>query len=264
MATLTEHKPGDFCWMELGTTDQQAAKAFYGALLGWTAQDTPMGPAEVYTTFELRGRATGGGYRVGQGSQMPEIPPHWDIYIAVSSAAETAAKAADAGGIVLKEPFDVYTLGSMAVIQDPTGAIFCIWEAKQHPGIAVKDEAGAFCWADLNTPNPAKARDFYAKVFGWTIEGGQGQESEYLHIRNGANFIGGIPPAAYHQPGVPAHWMIYFKAADCAAETRKAEQLGAKVLLPALSMPNVGVFSVLADPQGAGFALYESVTAATA
>jgi hypothetical protein len=257
MATLTEHKPGDFCWMELGTKDQEAAKSFYGNLLGWTAQDNPMGPNDVYTMFELGGRATGGAYRVGQGSQMPEIPTHWDLYISVSSVAETAAKAADAGGLVLKGPFDVMTYGRMAVIQDPTGTIFCVWEAKQHAGIGVNAEEGAFCWADLSTPDPAKARDFYEKVFGWGIEG-----EDYLHIKNGDAFIGGIQSQAHRNPNAPPHWLIYFQTADCAGATQKATGLGAQPIVPAMTMPNVGTFSIVADPQGAVFALYEPLHAA--
>jgi len=131
MATLTGHKPGDFCWMELGTTDQAGAKEFYGDLLGWSSIDNPLGPNEVYTMFDLIGRPTGGGYRVGAASSMPEVPVHWDLYTSVSSADDTARKAAAAGGLVLKGPFDVFTYGRMAVLQDPTGAIFCIWERRR-------------------------------------------------------------------------------------------------------------------------------------
>ena len=262
MATLTEHKPGDFCWMELGTPDQPASKIFYGSLLGWTSQDSPIGPTEAYTMFELEGRPTGGGYRVGPGSHMPGVPPHWDIYIAVASADAIAQKAAAAGATIIKEPFDVFIYGRMAVIQDPTGAIFCIWEAKQHPGILAKNEEGAFCWADLSTPDPAKAKAFYEKVFGWTISVGEGEQSEYLHIQNGEAFIGGVQALEHRNPNAPPHWLIYFQTADCAGVTLKATSMGARALAPTMSMPNVGIFSILADPQGAVFALYEPLNAA--
>jgi tRNA U38,U39,U40 pseudouridine synthase TruA len=56
MPTITQHAPGAFCWPELGTTDQNAAKAFYSGLFGWTFRDTPMGPGVVYTIFQLDGR----------------------------------------------------------------------------------------------------------------------------------------------------------------------------------------------------------------
>ena len=176
MATLSEHKPGDFCWMELGATQQPAAKAFYGNLFGWNAQDNPLGPNEIYTMFDLDGRPIAGCYRVGPGTQVPGIPPHWDLYIAVESAEETVRRAADAGGKVIKSPFDVFVYGRMAVIQDPTGA-------------TARNEEGAFCWADLSTPEPAKAAEFYETVFGWSIQAGQGKEAGYLHIRNAEEFI---------------------------------------------------------------------------
>ncbi len=56
MPTMTQHAPGTFCWPELGTTDQAGAKAFYTSLFGWTFKDSPMGPDEIYTIFQLDGR----------------------------------------------------------------------------------------------------------------------------------------------------------------------------------------------------------------
>ena len=53
---ITTAKPDDFCWFELATSNQAAAKKFYGELFGWTATDNPMGPDGVYTMFHLRGR----------------------------------------------------------------------------------------------------------------------------------------------------------------------------------------------------------------
>jgi len=53
MAHIDKHAPGEFCWLELATTDQNAAKAFYSSVLGWSINDFPMGPNEVYTMFQL-------------------------------------------------------------------------------------------------------------------------------------------------------------------------------------------------------------------
>ena len=249
MATLSEHKPGDFCWMELGATQQPAAKAFYGNLFGWNAQDNPLGPNEIYTMFDLDGRPIAGCYRVRPGTQVPGIPPHWDLYIAVESAEETVRRAADAGGKVIKSPFDVFVYGRMAVIQDPTGA-------------TAGNEEGAFWWADLSTPEPAKAAEFYETVFGWSIQAGQGKEAGYLHIRNAEEFIGGIQSQSDRDPNAPPHWLIYFQTTDCVRLTQQAEDLGAHAFLPPVAMPNVGTVSVLMDPQAAVFALYEPLHAA--
>lgn len=216
-----------------------------------------MGPGEVYTMFELNGRSTGGAYRVGPGSPMANIPPHWALYIAVASADETTQKAVAAGAALINGPFDVSDYGRMAVMQDPAGAVFCIWEAKRHAGILVSHEPGAFCWADLSTADPSKAKAFYEQIFGWTITTGEGDPSGYLHLQNGHAFIGGIQALSQRNPHAPAHWLVYFQAADCAGLAHKAAGLGAKIIIPAVSMPNVGIFSILADPHGAIFALYE-------
>ena len=95
------------------------------------------------------------------------VPPHWNLYIAVESADAAAERAADLGATILEPPFDVQNFGRMAVIQDPAGAIFCVWQAKTHIGISVRDEPGSLCWADVNTSDPAKAAAFYSGLFGW-------------------------------------------------------------------------------------------------
>ena len=80
-------KPGDFCWFELATSDQAAAKKFYGGLLGWTANDVPMGPDAFYTMFQLRGRNVGAAYALMPDQLKQGVPPHWGTYVAVASGA---------------------------------------------------------------------------------------------------------------------------------------------------------------------------------
>jgi len=126
---VDKHAPGSFCWAELGTTDSKAAKAFYGALFGWTPNDNPMGPDQVYTMLEIGGKAVGAMYQLDKNMREMGIPPHWMLYVAVANTDETAARVPALGGKVMKEPFDVFDAGRMAVIQDPTGAVFCLWQA---------------------------------------------------------------------------------------------------------------------------------------
>src|SRR5437899_5152175 len=148
---------GSFCWIELGTANQNAAKKFYGSLLGWTANDSPMGPGEVYTMFALDGRTVGACYTLRPDMRAEGVPPHWMLYVSVANADETAAKIRSAGGTLMCQPFDVMEFGRMAVFQDPTGAHLAIWQPKSHKGFAVEGQPGAFCWADLMTPDPERA-----------------------------------------------------------------------------------------------------------
>jgi predicted enzyme related to lactoylglutathione lyase len=259
MANIDKHAPGSFCWIELATSDQNAAKKFYTALFGWAVQDMPMGPSDFYSMFSLQGRHTGAAYTMRPDQRAQGMPPNWLLYVATQNADESANRATQAGGTVHAPPFDVFDVGRMSVIQDPTGAVFAVWQAKSHAGIGIAGVDGTFCWADLNTPDAERAKRFYSDVFGWHIALGEHDTSGYLHIKNGDQFIGGIPPAAHRNPSAPPHWLIYFLASDCDAATAKATGLGAKVLMPAKTLENVGRWSIVADPQGAVFAIFQPI-----
>jgi hypothetical protein len=184
------------------------------------------------------------------------VPPHWMIYIAVDNADAAVAKAQQLGGTALAPAFDVMDAGRMAVIQDPTGAVFCPWQAKRNTGIGIAAVHGSLCWADLSTPDVKRASDFYAGFFGWEISADPKDKSGYLHIKNGETFIGGIPPAAYRQPGTPPHWLAYFLVVDVDASASKAKGMGANLYVPPMTVEGVGRMAIMADPQGAVFAVF--------
>jgi predicted enzyme related to lactoylglutathione lyase len=254
MPQIERNEPGSFAWVELATSDQDAAKSFYAPLFGWQFSDSPMGPGDFYTVFTLEDRKAAAAYTLRGDEAAMGIPPHWALYVSVANADATAKRASECGGSVLAGPFDVSTHGRMAVVRDPTGAVFCLWEPHTHPGLGIKDQNGSFCWADLSTPDPQRAAAFYADVFGWSMPPGQGG---YLHIANGANFIGGIQPAEHREASLPPHWLIYFHVDDCDFSTQKARELGGKIYMGPMTMEKVGRMTVLADPQGAVFSLFQ-------
>lgn len=257
MPTITQHAPGSFCWPELGTTDQHAAKKFYGALFGWTFRDNPMGPEEIYTIFELDGRDCAALYTLRHDMLKQGVPPHWESYVAVASADDAAARAKQIGGTVMMEPFDVMDAGRMAVIQDPIGAVFCVWQAKKSTGVGVLAEPGSLAWTQLNAKQPAPAKQFYTQLFGWKAQddpmpGGGGDYTTFL--LNGQP-IGGIMPMPPNVPAsAPSHWLTYFASADIDATTAKVTGLGGKTMVPPTDIPGMGRFAVFQDPQGAFFA----------
>jgi predicted enzyme related to lactoylglutathione lyase len=253
MPNIDKHAPGAFTWIELSTSNQDAAKKFYTAVFGWTVVDNPMGPGAIYTMFQVEGRTVGAAYTQHGPEVEMGVPPHWNLYIDVASADETAKRAGELGGAAIAPPFDVFTYGRMAVIGDPQGAAFSIWEPKGHHGFEVRDQHASFCWADLNTSDPEAATKFYGALLGWTFTPGEGG---YLHIKNGEAFTGGIPPAHHMPPGVPPHWMIYLQTDDCDMTVAKAKEAGAKICMGPVTMENIGRFAVLSDPQGAAFAVF--------
>lgn len=249
--TQMEHAPGTFCWIELATTDGPGAKKFYMDLFGWDATDSPIGPDMVYTIYKIKGKDVAASFQKPE--QMKDVPNHWGSYISVASADEAAAKAKSLGGTVVQEPSDVMEHGRQAVIADPTGAHFSLWQAKQHPGVGLKNATNTLCWNELMTNDTERAKDFYTKLFGWKTKTDSGGGMPYTEWINGEEHIGGMMQIQPDMGPMPPAWGLYFAVEDCDAMVRKATAMGARTYVPPTDIPNVGRFSVLADPQGAVF-----------
>src|SRR5262245_11868510 len=249
--------PGSFCWPELATNDQKAAVSFYKNLFGWDVNDQPMGPGETYSMFQLRGREVGAAYNQRPEERQHGVPPHWNSYVSVKNADEAAKKAQELGCNVLMQPFDVMDAGRMAVLQDPTGAVFQVWQANRHIGTRIQGEPGSLTWTELATGDTKKAEQFYTKLFGWSAKtGGEGANAYKEFSANGMPGAGMMDMKAYGaESKVPPNWMPYFRVADVDASASKAKELGGSLKVPPTDIPNVGRFSVLQDPQGAVFAI---------
>jgi uncharacterized protein len=255
MQEAPEYKPGTFCWVELGTTDSAAAKSFYMQLFDWEFVDYPMGPEDVYTMFKLNGKDVAAAYQLMPDMRAQGIPPNWLSYVSVTNVDETAEKAKAAGATLLKEPFDVFTVGRMAVVQDPTGATFALWQAKDHKGAGVYNGPNSFCWNELSTNDTQKAGEFYTNLFGWTKQEFSDAPIEYTMFSNGDRTAGGMYKITPEMGPMPPNWMVYFAVEDCDAAVQRATELGARVMKPADDIPGIGRFAILTDPQRAAFAV---------
>jgi uncharacterized protein len=243
MGERTSYAPGTFSWVELVTSDADAAKAFYTAVFGWDYLDNPIGDGMVYSTALVDGQAVGALFA------SAEQPPHWNCYVTVESVDEATRRAGDLGATVMAEPFDVMDVGRMSVIADPTGAALALWEPGSHIGASVVNQPGALTWNDLVTPDPDAAARFYGSLFGWTTleipdAGG------YRVIRNGERSNGGLQPA---RGGQPPAWIPYFGHEDLDALLGRVAGLGGRALSEPVAVPS-GRFALFADPQGAVFA----------
>ena len=253
MGERTEYSPGTFCWADVTTTDQDGAKAFYGGLFGWEADDRPIGEGAYYSMMQLDGKDVAA--IAPQPSQQREagLPPLWNSYISVENADETAEKAKELGANVHAPPFDVMEAGRMAVIGDPQGAFFAVWEPRDHFGAALVNGPGLLSWNDLSSPNPKAAAGFYSGLFGWTVTSFEVGDVTYNAIKNGEAYNGGI--RELDREGVPPHWLVYFGTDDVGEALAKVEELGGMKLTEPIDMHTAKI-GVAQDPQGAVFALY--------
>ena len=255
MPERTTYEPGTFCWVDLATTDPVGAKAFYTGLFGWEPDDMPAGEGMTYTMFRLQGK-----YVSALGEQPEEersqgIPSHWNVYVSVDDLERYADRARSAGGKVLAEPFEVLDAGRMAVVADPTGAIFCMWEPARHQGAELVMEDGALSWCELSTRDTAAAAEFYGSVFGWRADTETAGGMPYTLFRAGDSDRGGMMQIGDEWGDMPPSWGVYFEVGDCDASASRAKDLGGQIVVPPTDIPGVGRFSVLQDPQGASFSV---------
>ncbi len=257
MTTVEKHEPGTFCWVELATTDLEAGRKFYEGIFGWKSEVRSFESYGDYATFAVAdGRGAAGGYPQQDAERSMGVPPHWNLYVYSDEVDKDVAKAAELGGQVTVPPMDLQ-MGRMAVIADPTGARFCVWHSEQMPGFKVRGEHGAFVWADLITPDKDRAKDFYGGLFGWTWQETGEEFGNYTIASNGEEQIGGFMNPM--QPETPPNWMIYFAVDDAQATFDAATKAGAQTMMPPTPIPTVGTFVVLADPQGAVFAILQAL-----
>jgi predicted enzyme related to lactoylglutathione lyase len=255
MPTRDSYPQGTPNWVDLQTSDQAAAKAFYSGLFGWRYDDEPMPDGQVYSMAVLRGHQV-----CAIAPQPPEVaaagvPPMWNTYLAVDSADEATARAEAAGGQVGMAPFDVTDAGRMAFVLDPSGAAVALWQANKHIGATLVNEPGTLAWNELITSDQG-VFSFYTAVAGLTAaieDMGDGQP--YAVFRVGEAPVGGsmLPQA----PGVPNHWHVYFGTDDADAAAATAAEQGGTVAVPPFDTP-VGRIAVLGDPQGAVFSVIKS------
>jgi predicted enzyme related to lactoylglutathione lyase len=262
VADVTSHAPGSFSWPELATTDQKGAVAFYRALFGWDLKETPIGPTEMYSMFQMRDKEVAAAYTMRPDERQGGAPPHWNSYVTVANVDESAKKAQQLGAKVLAPPFDVMDAGRMAVLQDPTGAIFQIWQSKRSIGARVLSEPGALCWTELTTSDTKTAEAFYTQLFGWSAKhSATDAPMEYTEFSvNGTPSIGMMPKPPHMPAHIPSFWMPYFQVSNVDASASKLKELGGKLFVGPQDIPDAGRFAVVTDPQGAVFAIFQART----
>ena len=264
--------PGVPCWVDTGQPDPQAALPFYRELFEWEFENVmPEGSEGQYFIGRIRGGDVAAIGSIPEGAPSTAM---WSTYIWVDSAEETADRVRGAGGRVVMEPFDVMDAGRMAVLADPEGVTFNVWQAKDHKGATVVNEHGSLNFNGLVTRNPEGAKAFYGAVFGWktlelpgsvmwTLPGyGDHLEERNPGLRQQMSQMGGpdgfidvvaaLNPIADDDSDTPAHWSVTFGVDNADATAARASELGGEVVADPFDAPWTRL-AVIKDPQGATF-----------
>lgn len=262
-APAASASPGRFVWHDLMTTDPARTLPFYAELFGWRPDTRPMEGIGDYTMFHLGDEPLGGMVPL---DPAHGVPSHWISYVTVPSVDGACARAAELGGSVGVPPTDIPGVGRFAVIGDPDGAHVSPFTFPDAPPPEREGPLpdGAMVWHELVTPDPARARDFHAAIFGWTFSRhDMGELGEYwVANRDGAGVAGVMQlPAEAVAEGATAHWLPYVQVADVDRSAARAAELGGTVLVRPADIPDVGRFAVLRDPAGAFVALLRPLPA---
>jgi uncharacterized protein len=257
MGERTRYDPGAFCWAGLATSDVAAAKAFYGRLFGWEAEDLEAEAVGAYATLHRGGSEVAILYRQQPQARAAGAPPHWTSYISVEDADATAARTEELGGAgVFRAPFDVRDAGRVAAIGDPTGAVVSLWQPRARIGAELVNDTGALCWNELATTDIERAKSFFGQLLGWEYET---DDSGYVSVTNAGRLNGGMREQSEQERRAPPAWLPYFTVESADESARHAVQLGGRALLPT-TQSRRGRYAVIADPQGAAFAVFEGET----
>lgn len=233
---------GRFVYWELRTSDPEGAAAFYHGLFGWEWTDG-RGHLDERPILDVVSRE----------------PARWVCHAAVGDLDMACELVVDHDGRLDTEPHDVPGVGRAAVLVDRWGATFGLVELDEDLGDAdpIVGAIGAQEWTVLVTPEVDDALVFYLPILGWTAEQLDGGElGPYLLCHRAGDEAGGVigtPPEALD----PSFWLTCVRVPSVDEVTARAIELGAEVRRQPVTIADIGRFSVLADPQGARFAVLE-------
>lgn len=247
----TPYPEGTPCWVDLMVPDPRMAMDFYGALFGWDFADQG-DEAGNYLMCSVDGRVVAG---IGGTAPGSPAPPVWTTYLATADVDATASRVVEAGGRLMAEPMDVMTEGRMAIAADPAGAVFGLWQAGNTIGAQLTSAPSALIWNECMTRDFEQAKEFYRRVFGYTVQDLDEEDFTYATLVVGDRIVGGVGLLPDGTPeDVPPHWMSYFGVSDPDTTVNRVADLGGTVTSPPTDSP-YGRMAAVADNQGVAFSV---------
>jgi uncharacterized protein len=249
---------GEFCWVEIGTTDVTKAKSFYQKVFGWKFTDPMKMPdGSEYFMWSVDGIECGGLCKLNEQQAKSGVPAHFLNFMFADKVDDYAKRGKDLGGELLMPAFDVGEHGRMAVLKDPTGAPFALWQSmgKNEKRLPKQGTQGKVGWRELWTNDIERAGKFYCDLFGFDIE--VDQKLNYHTFKLGGSMEGGMMQIQRDWGDIPSHWATYINSKNVDQTVASIKGDGGKIIKPADDIPGVGRFAIAADPLGADFGVIQ-------
>ncbi|WP_406726925.1 VOC family protein [Streptomyces sp. GD-15H] len=258
---------GTPCWVDAQLPDVEAGKRFYGELFEWTFEDQPEQPEwPAPASRPVPSAPSGTPGPSGSAQASPplgtvralldgepvaslahktdgRLPTVWTVSFATPDVGALCRRIVAAGGQLVSAPRQVGDLGVTALVTDPEGAVFALWQPGDRPGFGRRHERGSFAWVELYTRDTEAANAFYGGLFHDALFG-EGVEPDF----------GRAPVSDVFPAEMPPHFLVHFAVEDPAATMAEVTRLGGRVQAPPFDT-SYGTVAVVANNQGASFAL---------
>lgn len=247
LSTSGSHQPGKVVWHDLITPDLTASRAFYGSLFGWTFDEVSSG----YVLVRNQSRMIGGMASL----DSPQQAGYWIPLMSVADVDRSVDQVSRAGGDAVLKPFDLPGRGRVALVRDPQGAAFGIIRTIGGDPVDAKAPLNEWLWHEVWSQDVAASERFYKSLVGFTARQDDSEGLDYRFMS-----ADGQPRMAVAQkPGdrEGSTWAVYVRVADVAGMTKKAESLGATVLMAPRADVRNNTVAIITDPTGAGLVLQE-------
>jgi len=244
-------RAGSFCTSVLRTADPDRAARFYSALIGWTT--VPAAPDHAFLQFN--GKTVASIQRIVAGRQV------WIPHVCVDDIGRTTADAVALGATV-EDGVDVPNVAKLATVRDPGDALFGLWQPAPHTGAEVRDDLGSIWWVELLARDIEAAREFYRRLFGWTVRETSFEPFDVYRVfeRPGSQ-EGGLMPLD-PEWGIPPVWHTFVAVEDCDRTLARACDLGGSTGF-VHTVPKHGRIGGFFDGAGAGLIVRGPVRAPT-
>ena len=232
-------KENHFIYADLSTYDLKITKKFYSNVFGWRYYNSG---EDYWIAFAGRKEATGL-YETPKKFQEMNMPSFWMSYIQVNNVEETVQLARELGGIIELVDLEA-SIGKIALIRDPLGAGFTIYEGDML-NVRTPDTPNTLVWNELFVSDVSKVKTFYETIFHWTIV--PSETDRYSILDTEGTEISAINEVSNSLKGKYEYWSVFFAVKDIAKTKAKVLKNGGSLVY------EDSYSTVLADSFGAFF-----------